>query len=304
MTTRREVRSPAVTLSKVFLPKEEVATAQRGHSGSAPAAPPPGPAPGPRPAPRLGAERSLAAPPRAGCPLLPPPPPGPQSASPTWKAGPRGRSPAEQPWRQRRGGGSIRERRAARARSPAPPSCRPGGRWRERGRGPHVTRGGRRGPRWRSPGGAGGCRGSRCPLRCPRCALAPGPRLHRPFSPWGRPGPRQAQQPPPPRPARGQSRLWGDQSRDPRNSGWGRRAPGPRRTLCPQRTRTPRAPPSSSRGLSKRNRTWILVILGRLTPYPKNVRIGLSGDSRVRKLPFQERTSKDFSHSFAAPFSH
>lgn len=155
------------------------------------------------------------------------------------------------------------------------------------------------------PGRGRGCRGSRSPLLCPRCALAPGPRLHRPFSPWGRPGPRQAQQPPPPRPARGQSRLWGDQARDPRNSGWGRRAPGPRRTLCPQRTRTPRAPPPSSRGLSKRNRTWILVIIGRLTPYHQNVRIGHSRDSQVWKLPFRrERTRKDFSHSLAAPFSH
>lgn len=256
-------------------------------------APPPAPPPGlraltPRPAPCSVA--ALAAAPAAAA--------GPAECFPAWKAGPRRRPPAGQPWRQRRGGGSIRERRAARARSRAPPSCRPGGRAPARGARPRPPRDAGRaaGARLEEPGVGRGLPPESVCLALPSLrpgAWAPFPP---PFlfleTPRAQAGSAAPGAPLSPGPARGQSRLWGDQSRGPRNSGWGRRAPGPRRTLRPQRTCTPGAPPPSSRGPSKRNRTWILVSIGRLTPYPKNVRMEIQETAKCVEVPLPRKNEE------------
>lgn len=86
------------------------------------------PAPrGPASGPHLPSPRSPEGPPqRLACVVAAAGPTEPVSSSGQRGGGPG--LPAGQPWKRRRGGGSNRERRAARARSRAPPSCRPGGR--------------------------------------------------------------------------------------------------------------------------------------------------------------------------------
>lgn len=207
------------------------------------------------------------------------------------ESGPRPRSPAGQPWRQRREGGSIRERRVARPRSLAPPSCRLGG------RAPAP------GARQRPPRDAGRAAGTglgkpRVGLGLPpesdysaRHSLCPGAwaASPQPFLFLGTPRDQAGSAAPASRAGLGQASD--DTSlgvQEIRGGGGVPQVPG---AHCPQRTCTPWAPPSSW-GPSKRNRSWILVPVGRRASYPKNVRMEIRETVKCVEAPFLRKNDE------------